>query len=122
MAERISPLGDVFCFDVPLCGRMNGHMESRVWGRWREEGAFGHVKGHLWGFRGPLHDRQGSASGGSNSSKMWGGAQGSHVVCCARFVWGEFYCLCYSTREKKELFNTDVLLFGSFFKNIFAYL
>ena len=30
--EGFSP-GDVFCFDVLRCGRMNGHMESRGWRR-----------------------------------------------------------------------------------------
>lgn len=50
---------------------------------WRargEEGNFGHVKGHLWGFRGPLHDGRGSASGGSNFSKPVG--RGSGVGFC----------------------------------------
>lgn len=58
---------------------------------WRaegEEGALGHVKGHLWGFVGPPHDGRGSASGGSNFSKPWGGAVGLDCVClCHKLVF-----------------------------------
>lgn len=37
---------------------------------------------------GPPHDGQGSASGGSNFSKPWGGAAGSDFVCACGCVCG----------------------------------
>lgn len=74
---------------------MNSHMESRE----GEEGTSGHVKGHLWGFRGPPRDGQGSASGGSNFSKPWGGGGGVRFCAwvCLRAVsvcmWCDTVCV-----------------------------
>lgn len=54
---------EMFCFDVPHCSQINGHMES--------SGGGGDVKGHLWGFVGPPYNGHSYASGGSNFSKLW---------------------------------------------------
>lgn len=100
LVVRFAP-GDVFCFDVLHCSQMNGHMESqrgRGVGGW---GGFGHVKRHLWGFGGPLNDGRGSASGGSNFSKPWGGALRSGLVCS----WAVSVCtsVCVGILQKVKL-------------------
>lgn len=83
LAVRFSPWGCVL-FWCPLLQPDEWPHGELGGGR----GCFGHVKRHLWGFEGPLHDGRGSASGGSNFSKPWGGAAGSDLVCvcvgCAR--------------------------------------
>lgn len=66
---------------------------------------------------GPPHDGQGSASGGSNFSKPWGGAAGSNFVCVCVFVGCECVhvvcvCLCPNFENKLEFCDIDVFLCG----------